>query len=177
MLRDNSSKRYCDGVGVRVESRWPKGPNLTSSQWIEWRCLFPLLTSGKKEKKNVIRDHFPLSLRRHAPPWGCSKERYYGPQKSFVLFSLSKEVSKGALQNCEVLGQMGVLQGRQLWRDSFDTSQEAAAQLIYVCRFACPSLDPHRLYSTATPLFLLSLSPGKRFRCWHTVSKTLLVSK
>lgn len=38
-----------------------------------------------------------------------------------VFFFFSKEVSKGALQNCEVLGQMGVLPGRQLWRDLSNT--------------------------------------------------------
>ena len=67
------------------------------------------------------------------------------PRRGFLFFFFSKEVSKGALQNCEVLGQMGVLPGRQLWRDLFNTYQEAAAQLIYVCGFACPSLHPHRL--------------------------------
>lgn len=122
----------------------PRDPTFLAASELSGDAFFPFWHQERKKEKNVIRDHFPLFLRRHAPPWGCSKERYYGPQKSFVLFSLSKEVSKGALQNCEVLGQMGVLQGRQLWRDSFDTFQEAAAQLIYVCRFACPSLDPHR---------------------------------
>lgn len=96
-----------EGGGERVESRWSKGPeNLSSSQWIEWRCLFPLLTSGKKERKNVIRDHFP-SFKKTCPTLRCCKVKNGTMVPRRVCFVFFQKRFQGALQNCEVLGPDG----------------------------------------------------------------------
>lgn len=140
------------------ESRWPKEPNFTSSHRTEMRYLFPLLTLRKKEK-NAIRGHFLLFLWRCTPIEAVAKKVLWSPE----AFFFSKEVSEGALQNCEVIGPVWL--GRSL----FNTYEEAAPQFIYVYRCACTNLDSAHTVKIrhCRELILLSLSPGKWFCCFR----------